>query len=400
MKARVFALTWLSYATYYLTRKNVSATKATLEKTEGLSRASLGFMDTGYLAAYAAGQFLWGIVSDRIGPRRVIGVGMVATALCTILFGLSSVTFTFILCWTLNGLAQSTGWSSNVKAVTLFFPPENRGSIMGFWSTCYQFGSLASPLIAVAFFARFGLGWRSAFFGPAVIVAAVGIAVLLLLPEKTVPVDREAKERFHAEVVRERRRVLSTPVVWALGASYFFMKLIRYVLLFWLPYFMQKELGHSVAKANILSLAFEAGGLLGSITCGLVSDRLFHGRRVIVGVISLVLLAGAMPFYAWMSQHGDAANVLALAVVGFFLFGPDTLLSATAAQDVGGPAGAATAAGVINGLGSIGPILGSSLTAWLSVELGWTGLFAWLGAGALIGAVVLLPFLRKHTAQA
>jgi sugar phosphate permease len=96
-----------------------------------------------------------------------------------------------------------------------------------------------------------------------------------------------------------------------------------------------------------------------------------------------------------MAPQGVGANIFALSLVGFFLFGPDTLLSATAAQDVGGPAAAATSGGVINGLGSFGPILGSSLTAWLSVELGWTGLFAWMGRGALIGALVLIPFLGR-----
>jgi sugar phosphate permease len=88
-------------------------------------------------------------------------------------------------------------------------------------------------------------------------------------------------------------------------------------------------------------------------------------------------------------------NFASLALVGFFLFGPDTLLSATAAQDIGGPAAAATAGGVINGVGSFGPIIGSSLAASLSVWLGWTGLFQLLGAGSIVGALVLVPFLRR-----
>jgi sugar phosphate permease len=400
MKGRVFALTWVSYATYYLTRKNFSVTKAAIEEQHGVSRATLGLIDTGYLAAYSVGQFVFGLAADRLGPRRVIAGGMIASAIFAAAFGLSSASWLFLLFWTLNGFAQSTGWPSNLKAMTLFYPPEGRGSIMGFWATCYQFGSFVANPIAVAFIGVTALGWRNAFFGPAIIVAAIGVTVYLLLPDKQVATDEEARARFHEEVRRERRRVLTTPVVWALGASYFFMKLIRYVLLFWLPYFMKTALGYDAVLAGVAPLAFEAGGLLGAITCGFVSDRLFRGRRIVVGVLSLVLLAAAMPFYAWMAPQGVAANIFALSLVGFFLFGPDTLLSATAAQDVGGPAAAATAGGVINGLGSIGPILGSSVTAWLSVALGWTGLFAWLGAGALIGAFVLLPFLWRHTARA
>jgi sugar phosphate permease len=171
------------------------------------------------------------------------------------------------------------------------------------------------------------------------------------------------------------------------------MKLIRYVLLFWLPYFMRRELGYSV-DGGIAPNAFEIGGLLGAITAGFVSDRVFRGRRVEVGVISLVLLAGAMPLWAHMVQLRPRPQHPRLAFVGFCLFGPDTLLSATAAQDLGGPAAAATAAGVINGLGSIGSIVGLALAPWMSEKLGWTTYFSSLGVGSFVGALILVPFLR------
>jgi len=223
----------------------------------------------------------------------------------------------------------------------------------------------------------------------------VACAILLFLPDKRAAVDREAKAAFHAEVVRERRRVLRTPLIWALGASYFFMKLIRYVLLFWLPYYCQNELGYTVWLASVVPLAFELGGFLGAITTGYVSDRFFHGRRVGVGILALLALAASMPLYAYLAPQGVTANFLSLALVGFFLFGPDTLLSATAAQDIGGPAASATAAGVINGLGSIGPILSGTLAAWLSLQLGWGAVFQVLGGGAVVGAIVLAPFLSR-----
>jgi len=123
---------------------------------------------------------------------------------------------------------------------------------MGFWSTCYQFGSWVANPIAVAFIGVAALAWRGAFVFPAVIVAGVGIVIFLFLPEKRVPVDEEERARFHDEVKRERARVLRTPLVWALGSAYFFMKLIRYVLFFWLPYYMRRELGYKRGVAATL----------------------------------------------------------------------------------------------------------------------------------------------------
>jgi sugar phosphate permease len=322
---------------------------------------------------------------------------MLATAVLCAAFGLSSGAVAFLALWALNGLAQSTGWPANLKAITPWFPPERRGTVMGFWSTCYQFGSWVANPIAVVFIGVAALAWRAAYVFPAIIVAAVGLAVLLFLPERRIPEsDPAAHAAFQEEVRRERARVLRTPLVWALGAAYFFMKLIRYVLFFWLPYYLETQLGYGVKLAGIAPTAFEIGGLCGAIASGYASDRLFGGRRVIVGVISLFLLAAAMPLYAYLVRLGLGWNVAGLALVGFALFGPDTLLSATAAQDVGGPAAAATAAGVINGLGSIGPIVGLALAPWMSQTLGWTVYFASLGIGALAGAIILLPFLRPR----
>jgi len=47
------------------------------------------------------------------------------------------------------------------------------------------------------------------------------------------------------------------------------------------------------------------------------------------------------------------------------LFGPDALLSGVGAIDVGTKRGALSAAGIINGMGSIGPIFQEQLVGWM-----------------------------------
>ena len=54
---RVFALTWIAYAAYYLCRKQLAVVKAVLADQFHLSLSTLGAIDTAYLAAYALGQF-------------------------------------------------------------------------------------------------------------------------------------------------------------------------------------------------------------------------------------------------------------------------------------------------------------------------------------------------------
>ena len=66
-RTAVFTLTWLAYAAYYFGRMGFPVIKSTLQKKLGLSTDMLGWIDTGYLTAYAIGQFLSGLLGDRIG---------------------------------------------------------------------------------------------------------------------------------------------------------------------------------------------------------------------------------------------------------------------------------------------------------------------------------------------
>jgi sugar phosphate permease len=102
-------------------------------------------------------------------------------------------------------------------------------------------------------------------------------------------------------------------------------------------------------------------------------------------------LAATLLLYLQIGRAGAAANFAGMALVGFFLFGPDALISAAAAQDAGGRAGTSTAAGWINGMGSIGAVFQGVLTAEVSRRLGWDALFVLFVALSLLAALALLP---------
>jgi sugar phosphate permease len=87
--------------------------------------------------------------------------------------------------------------------------------------------------------------------------------------------------------------------------------------------------------------------------------------------------------------------VVVFALVGAFLFGPDSLVSGAAAQDEGGPHAAATATGFVNGMGSLGAILQGVVTVQVSRLWGWQALFYVFVGLAVLAALCLLPSLRR-----
>ena len=429
MRTRVFGLTWLSYATYYFARKSLPVVKATLASRLGLSTATLAVIDTAYLASYAGGQFSCGWLGDRIGARRLIGYGMLGSAAVSAAFGASSVSLVFVLLYALNGLFQASGWPGTIKAMAAFYGPKERGAVMGLWTTCFQVGPLVATAVAAWLLQHHG--WRSAFFGPSALVAAVGVAVLLFLPEP--PADQTASAASaaavdpaapvasaeagsgkpeaqtatpaaptasRAEVRAAGREALKNPVVWLLGASYFGMKLIRYCIDFWQPFYLERALGYAKDEAAYHSTAFQFGGIFGSIIVGFVSDRWFSKQRGAVAAVMTVLLGFALILYASVGSSSRVAGAIALALVGFCLFGPDALISGVAAQDLGGRLAAATVAGFINGCGSVGAIAQGALVAGVSDRYGWQSVFHVLVGLAFFSSAALAVVWRIQARQA
>ena len=394
----IWGTTWLSYLTYYFGRKGLPIAKTSIAESFGSS--ALSGVDTGYLAAYAAGQYLHGFWGDRVGARWLVSLGMVGSALCCFAFGASSLAALFFIAFLANGFFQATGWPGNIKAMAEWTTPQNRGSVMGFWASCYQVGGIVATVFATWMMSRWG--WRSAFWGPALVILAVAALVFLVVRSprsvSTTPPSEQRKE--DRELQRSARRaLLRNPRIYAYGVSYFFIKLMRYSLLFWLPTYLEKALHYDKSTAGYLSTSFEVGGVVGTIALGLLSDRLRKLSRAGWAFGSLMLLPLALLLYLRIGGIGLEANFVAMALIGFLLFGPDAILSGAAAQDAGGPKAAAIAAGLVNGIGSLGAVLQEAVTKGVSQRYGWDALFVVFIAFALLAAVTLLPVLRERKAS-
>lgn len=395
-RRRALGLSWVAYATYYLGRKGFSAIKKPLQLELGLGSGALGGIDTAFLSAYALGQFASGIAGDRSGSRRLVGYGMLASAGACAAFGVSSGFLAFAVCFFLNGLAQSTGWPGTTRVVAEWTPAATRGAVMGVWSTCYQVGGFAATWLAGFLAMRYG--WRSALFVPAALLCLVGGLVLAALPAAPAPAPLAGAPHAAAlpAVVRDaQRRVLASRTLWLFGASYFFIKLIRYALLFWLPYYLATAQGYSTEKAANVSLAFDAGGLVGVVAIGRLADGVRRGKAWL-SALSIALLVPALGAYTLFDRQGTLGNVLALAVLGALLFGPDSLLSGAAAQDAGGAEAAATATGFVNGIGSFGAVLQGLIVPPIAAHFGWTALFPALAAFGACAVLALVPVVRAR----
>src|SRR5262249_25056182 len=113
----------------------------------------------------------------------------------------------------------------------------------------------------------------------------------------------------------------------------------------------------SGSDANLRSIVFEICGVPGIILTGWISDRYFASKRAGVGLIMTIgMCLATLALIQWGDTSATVFTIL-LGVVGFFLFGPDSLLSGAGAMDVGSRKVALRATAIIAFFGALGPIV-------------------------------------------
>jgi len=406
---KIFGITWLAYAGFYLTRASFSVAKIGIlaDPDVPMTAEQMGLIDGIYLIGYAVGQFVWGILGDKIGTRKIILGGLSASIIAGFAMGVSSIMLAFGVFSLLQGLSQSTGWAPLAKNITNWFSLRERGVVMGWWATNYTIGGLiGAPIagLAVTYF----LDWRYAFFIPAILLLIILILVYFIQRNRPTDVGLPTIEDYHNEPVpiildengdekdvegswKMIFSVIKNPMVIMLGAMYFFIKPTRYAILFWGPLYISESLGTGVAESAFVNGAFFLAGPLSVLAGGYASDKLFQSRRMPYSALSMTFLAILLFFFndIGSAYHSSMISAGLLFLLGFFLYGPDSLVSATAAVDFGTSKGASTASGVINGMGSIGAIIGGTIPGFFKNTWGWDGVFMLMAGSVAIAAILM-----------
>ena len=409
---RIFLILWITYASFYIGRVNISVALPGMMAEFGWTKADVGAIGTALFWAYAIGQFINGQLGDKFGSRVLITVGLTVSALMNLLFGFSQAIGVMIIIWAVNGYFQSMGWAPTVKTLANWFPPRMRGKLSGRLGTSYILGGAISVALAGFITARFG--WRATFFVPVVIllVSAIhwylrarnspesaGLPTLEELEGEATPTEGKeiSSEDKYLGLRYTLKQSLGNRVVWIMGFGLFFVNIVRYGFLTWAPTYLFEIQKDGIDKAAYSSIIFPLAGAVGAIFAGWATDRWFQSRRAPVAGIFLFMTGIA----AWGYRAIDLENqwflgLITLATIGFFVFGAHVLIVAAAPMDFGTRKAASSATGFIDGMGYLGAGLQGIVTGLLVDRWGWTAGFAfWIVCAFLAAGVMIVLWKYK-----
>ena len=422
LRWQVFLGAFIGYAGFYIVRKNFSMAIPMLEPF-GFEKGELGIVLSMNAVAYGFSKFIMASISDRSNSRIFLPLGLVLAAVSMMFMivpvqylGAEHKEWAIFLMAALNflvGWFNGMGWPPCGRVMTHWFSQKERGTWMSVWNCAHNVGgALVGPM------AVYGAMWfGSWFYGAdqqcyflvgtylfpafvAILIAIVAYCLIRDTPQSCgLPSIEEWRKDYAGtytekseEVLSSREiflTVLSNRFLWYIAFANAFVYMVRYGCLDWAPAILTEK-GINIKEAGWAYFAYEIAAIPGTLVCGWLSDRVFHGRRALPTIIFMAVVA-VFIFIYWQFSDNITIVLLCLIAIGFFIYGP-VMLIGVQALDLAPKNAAGTAAGLT---GFMGYVLGTALLAnvvigYVAQNAGWNWTFVLLILSCVISILLMM----------
>jgi len=405
----ILGLLFLATVINYLDRQTLSILAPTLRKEFHLSESDYANAVSAFLLAYTVMYAVSGRLIDRVGVRIGMLACIVWWSLATMLTSVVRSGTGLIACRFLLGIGEPGVFPAGLKACAEWFAPKERGLPVGIFSSGSAVGAIMAPPLIAGITLYFG--WRAAFLLP----GAVGLLWALAWLKFYRPAGLPTPDRVQVSAVsaigssrsaeRSWRDLLTQRKLWAVVLPRLASDPVWYFYLFWLPDYLQRERGFSLAQIGLLAwipfLAADLGGICGgAFTDWLVRRGVEPARARFLLLMVVGCLAPFGALSGWVASTGIALAVMSGVAFLCFCWSTNTV---TLAGDVFSQQEIGAVVGMMGTAGSLGGVLFSQLLGWGITQFGYAAAFV-MAAGlhpvaAMMLFVLLRPQLTKPAAE-
>jgi ACS family glucarate transporter-like MFS transporter len=390
----------------YIDRVCIGQAATSIRRDLGLSETQMGWVFNAFILPYCLFEVVTGHWGDRYGSRRVMTRIVLWWSAFTALTGAAVGFWPLVACRFLFGAGEAGAFPNAARVVTRWFPAGERGLARGSITTTSQLGGAIAPPLAAFFIGLVGWRWTFAIFGAMGIVWAAAFYWWF----REDPEEFERGEKSAAPIEKQQAAehhaipwgvVLASPNVWLLGTIMTVGATLFYMLFQWYPTYLKEARGLSEQASGWFGGIALAGGALGCITGGFVSDLIIRhtterkwSRRLCGS--GMLLCAALALLGVRYSESALVASLLCAAALFFLQVSIPTWWTVVA--EISGRHGAAMF-GLMNGMGGLGVmvlnyLVGNVIDAGKQagtplVEV-WRPVFDGVAIGMVVGALCWL----------
>ncbi len=391
----------------YIDRVNISVAIIPMAEQYGWDAGTQGWILSCFYFGYMVTQFLGGYLADRFGGKLVLAVGVLWWSAFTILtppaaaMGIGMLIATRIL----MGMGEGVTFPSIYALYSRWVPTAERARSMAFSNSGIPIGQVAAlvvaPYIAIAF------GWEWIFY----IFGAVGFVWFFFWHRVTArepaahPQVSEAEKAEIEDGLPEGAVAQPAAVpllafarsmpVWAIVVAHFCNNWSLYVLLSWLPTFVNKGLGVDFSNAGWVSMLPHLVSFVFLNVAGNIADRMVRSGMGITRVRKTCQTIGFGGIAAALFIVGEVETAwLAITImcvgnaIGAFVTGGFAINH----MDVA-PNHAGKLMGITNTFATIPGIIGVTVSGYILELTGsWALVFQVAGAVTVFGMIFYLLF--------
>lgn len=407
IRFRILALIATGTIINYLDRINISVAGPKIMEETGWGKADWGWVLSIFLVGYALFQYPGGSLSDRWGPRRVVGISCIGFSLFTALTPLGQGALALLLFLRfLVGSFESMTFPSFASMNSRWIPRSEFARAQAVLLSGVYLGQVIAYPTTTWIIENFS--WETVFYVNAV-VGLVWVAVWMWYtrdaPGAHSSVRSEELELIRAGVEEKAQietvsliSLLRSRVIIYLCLSYSIYGFVAWLFMLWFPTYLTEGRGFTTMEMGVVGMLPIGAGFVGVMTGGWIGDYLV--KRGVDARISRVRLPGLLivasaPFL--VIGVDVASNSLSIASFGIFYALFSAALSGLWAiplelnpKFVGSIIGLANSCG--NAVGVLGPITAGQLLE--RTENSWQAVFYLAAALTVVCGIIYTTFVK------
>lgn len=381
LQARVLSACFIVYFCAYIGRLNLSASLDSIMKDMNVLETAGGTLQTVFAVVYAAGQFVFGALVDRLSPKKMILTGLVGSALANALFSITSSFPLLCVLWAVNGAFQSMLWTPIVRLIAAHFSGKRRQRASFTMSFTLAGGNLAAWGLSVQLQKWFG--WRQAFLIPCFVLLFAASVAFLMMP------NIGKSENSNNDKEKADGSIKKAPVSFLFRTGLIFVLIasvtngfLRDGVITWGPTILSMEKGMFTLIIPVINLF--------GILAGATIVRAFNTRvRAIAGFMMAACLIPSALLFSFASAP-VWVFALFLGLMSAILYGSNTLFTVLMPMEYDKSGRVGLAAGLIDSFIYVGSALAGALTGFMRESTGsWSGVYAVWMIVSVLGAACM-----------